>query len=214
MISISDALEEVIQGYPLIEEGLSKGIINYSAFAREIKPQLEKRLYKDIKEGALVMALKRISLKLSERKGVKNIPFTLSDLTVKSNLSEYTFENSETLLEKQRQLFNANIHKKDTFFTFTQGIWETTLIASSEIAKKIKTIFAGENMTAHINNLSSITIRTPKEMVYTPGVDYNILKRLAWENINIVEILSTYTELTMIFEDKDVEKAFSILKRL
>ncbi len=67
-------------------------------------------------------------------------------------------------------------------------------------------------MISFITNLSSITIRTPKEWVYTPGGDYAILKRLAWENINIVEILSTYTELTIIFDNKDVDKAFSVLK--
>lgn len=214
MISISDALEEIIQNQPFIEEGLSRGIVNLSAYAREIKPQIEERLFKDIKEGAVVMALKRLSEKLANKKRSKNAPIFLSDLTVKSNLSEYTFENSETLLEKQRRLFEANIHKKDAFFTFTQGIRETTLIASSDISDDIKRIFAGENIISCINNLSSITIKTPKEMVYTPGVDYAILKRLAWENINIIEILSTYTELTIIFDDKDVEKAFSVLKKI
>ena len=55
MISISDALEEIIKNYPFIEEGLSRDLINYSAFAREVKPQIEKRLYKNIKEGAIVI---------------------------------------------------------------------------------------------------------------------------------------------------------------
>ena len=46
MISVKDALNEIIQNYPFIEEGLSKGIINCSAFAREIRPLIEKMLYK------------------------------------------------------------------------------------------------------------------------------------------------------------------------
>lgn len=210
MISIADALNDIIKSYPLIEDGLSKGLINYSAFAREVRPQIEKRLYKDVKEGAIVMALKRISEKLS--KNHKKVHFSLTDLTVRSNLSEFTFANSETLLEKQKELLNKIADQRDILFTFTQGIRETTFIANSEIKEEIKRIFATEKMTAEINNLSSITIRLPVEHVYIPGVDYQILKQVAWENINIVELVSTYTELTIIFDKKDVDRAFSILK--
>ena len=104
MISIADALEEIIQRFPFVEEGLSKDIINYSAFAREIKPQIEKRLYKSIKEGAIVMALKRLSENLT-KKHQKTADLNLGDLTVRSNLTEYTYLNSEALPDKQRELF-------------------------------------------------------------------------------------------------------------
>lgn len=101
MISISDTLEEIIQNQPFIEEGLARGIVNLSAFAREIKPDIEKRLFKDIKEGAIVMALKRISERLSKNT-LKLRQLSLTDLTVKSNLTEYTFKTSESLPDKQR----------------------------------------------------------------------------------------------------------------
>lgn len=212
MISISDVLIEIIKNYPFIEDGLSKDIVNYSAFAREIKPEIEKRLYKSVKDGAIIMSLKRIAKKLSKSK--KEIKFTLTDLTVRSNLSEFTFINSETLLEKQKELLSNIGSKKDILFTFTQGIRETTFIANSEITADIERIFSNEEMKAMVNNLSSITIRLPNEYVYTPGVDYQILKRIAWENINVVELVSTYTELTLIFDNKDIDRAFSILKDL
>lgn len=213
MISISDTLEEIIQGYPFIEEGLSKGIINYSAFARIIKPQIEKKLYKNIKEGAIVMALKRISQKLSQSKPPVN-NMNLADLTVRSNLSEFTFSNSETLPEKIRLLFNNIDNKKDIMCALSEGVRESTFIVSAEIVDEIRKIFKMEHKPSEIINLSSITIRLPKEVVYIPGVYYQILKRLAFNKINIIEVLSTYTELTVIVETTDVDKAFSVLKNL
>ena len=45
----------------------------------------------------------------------------------------------------------------------------------------------------------------------TPGVYYSILKQLAWEGINLVEVSSTYTELTLILHEKDINRAFSII---
>lgn len=213
MISIKDTLEVVIQGYPFIEEGLSKGIINYSAYAREVKPQIEERLYKSVKEGAIVMALKRISEQLAKKRTERN-DINLTDLTVKSNLSEYTFLNSETLPKKTVELFSQILNEKGIFSALSEGIRETTFIVSAGLINDIEKLFEEETLVAKFHNLSSITIRLPKEVVYIPGVYYQVLKRLAWENINVIEVLSTYTELTIIFEEKDVEKAFSALKKL
>lgn len=213
MTSIKDALEEIIQGYPFIEEGLSRGIINYSAYAREIKPQIEKRLYKSVKEGAIVMALKRISEQLSKKRS-KISDVNLTDLTVRSNLSEYTFLNSETLPKRTSELFSQISNEKDILCALSEGIRETTFIVNSGLTNDIEKIFDKETLVAKFHHLSSITIRLPKEVVYIPGVYYQVLKRLAWENINVIEVLSTYTELTIIFEEKNVDKAFSALKNL
>lgn len=214
MISISDALNEIIQTRPFIEEGLSRGIINYSAFAREVHPEIEKRLYKDIKEGAIVMALKRLSERLIKSKIKQKVRLNLTNLTVRSNLTEFTFLNSESLADKQRELFNKTAEEKDVFCAVSQGVRETTFIASSEAALAIERIFSSQSLVAKIGNLSSITIHLPKEVVYIPGVYYQVLKMLAFENINMIEVLSTYTELTVIVDNKDVDKAFSTLKKL
>lgn len=212
MISISDALSEIIQNQPFIEEGLSRGIINYSAYAREIRPEIEKKLYKSVKEGAIVMALKRISEKLARSEPQNKL--NLTNLTVRSNLTELTINNSESLIDKQRELFNQISKEKDVFCAVSQGIRETTFISDSKARSAIEKIFSTENMLSVIKNLSSITIHLPREVVETPGVYYQILKMLAWEKINVVEVISTYTELTIVFEDKNVDKAFSTLKKL
>lgn len=211
MVSIADVLDEIIQNYPFIEEGLSKGLINYSAFARQIRSQLEKRLYKDIKEGTIVMALKRLSEKLTKLQSSKS-RLNLTDLTVRSNLTEFTFANSQTLLEKEEELLNRLSGKKDIFCNLSAGIRETTFIISSEIADETKKIFKGEALVSNIDSLSSISISLPGEVVYMSGIYYQILKMLAWENINVIEVFSTYTELTIIIENKDVGRAFSALK--
>lgn len=213
MISVSDALKEIIASYPLIEDGLSHGIINYSAFAREIKPQIGKQLYKPVTEGAIVMALKRISKNLSKTTH-KKAGINLSDLTVRSNLSEYTFLNSATLPEKISKLFNKITDKKGSFCTLSEGVRETTFVISSDLIGDLENILKNENLVAKFQNLSTITIRLPKEVVYIPGIYYRILKMLAWQNINIIEVLSAYTEITIVIDNKDIDKAFSILKNL
>lgn len=212
MISVSDALNEIITSYPLIEEGLSRGIINYSAFAREVKPRIEKQLYKPVSEGAIIMALKRISEGLIKERS-NQVDINLTDLTVRSNLTEFTFTNSGSLADKQRKLFNQMEDKKDVLCAVSQGIRETTFITSADASLAVEKIFSNETRIAKIVHLSSITIHLPEETVEIPGIYYQILKMLAWEKINIVEVISTYTELTIVLDNKDVDRAFSVLNR-
>ena len=65
-----------------------------------------------------------------------------------------------------------------------------------------------------MGELSAITIILPKEAVFVPGVYYSVLKALAWEGINFVEVVSSYTELTIILQNSNVDRAFSVLKNL
>jgi len=75
----------------------------------------------------------------------------------------------------------------------------------------VKEIFKEEKLLSKFTNLSSITIKLPQEAVYTPGIHYSILKWLAWENINVVEEVSTFTEFTIVLEETQVDRAFSLL---
>jgi aspartokinase len=79
--------------------------------------------------------------------------------------------------------------------------------------EQIKALVPAERIISELKNLSSITIRLPKSNVYSPGLYYFFLKALAWEGINVIEVVSTYTELTIVLENKDVDRAFSVLKR-
>ena len=65
-----------------------------------------------------------------------------------------------------------------------------------------------------MKDLSAITLILPKEAVFVPGVYYSVLKALAWEGINFVEVVSSYTELTIILQNSNVDRAFSVLKNL
>lgn len=136
----------------------------------------------------------------------------LPDITVRSNLEEFTFLNSDSLLETQRQLFNQFENQQDIICSLSHGVRETTFIVSLEITRTIEKLFKNESLQAHIKNLSAITIKLPKETVYSPGAYYQILKLLAWRGINVIEVISTYTELTIIFENENIDRAFSVLK--
>ena len=49
-------------------------------------------------------------------------------------------------------------------------------------------------------------------MFETPGFLVYVLKELAWNGINVIEIISTYTELNIMINGKDLTKAYKILE--
>jgi len=133
---------------------------------------------------------------------------------VRSNLADYTYRNSPNLIKAQTKLLEFISKRDEVFFTFSKGIYESTLILSDSIENEVYSIFKEETLSYHFKNLSSITIKLPEENSQVYGVYYHILKKLAYEGINILEIVSTTHEFTVIVHDDDVDSAFSVLKNL
>lgn len=212
MITIREIITRMILETPFLEEGLAEGIINLSALARKIKPQIEGELLKPVSESAVLMALKRtlpsVQLKNDESGAVSK---DLSDITVRSGLSEYTYLKSRTILKKRLNLMRELEDRHDYFITFTQGIHEITTILNASLNARMKEIFKGEKLISRMDGLAAITLQLTDEMVYMPGIHYNILKQLAWYKINVVEVVSTFTEFNIIIEKEQVDRSFSLL---
>lgn len=212
MITVSSIVEQIIRKKPFLEEAINNGIINLSALARQILPEVKNETFKDVQEGAVLMALKRRPKNLEPNPGAKSVLEKSHDLIVRSNLSEFSIPNADFSAEKHQKILKLIDRQKKYFLTATQGVFETTIIFSSELFEEIKTILNPEKTSSMFENLSSITIRLPGKTVLTLGVYYSILKLLAWEGINVVEVVSTFSEFTIILENKEVARAFSVLK--
>ena len=213
MITISQALREKVEKSPILSEAMLQGVLNYSALARMLRKELEKELYKPVSEGSIVMALKRLSNQIKAKVHSSKIFKKTPDVLIRSNLMEITILNANFTDDKFQTLF-SKFHKQNKYFvTVTQGVFETTIIASNELSPELNKIIKGEEIISKFENLSAITIRLPKESILTPGVYYSILKFLMWEGINVIEVVSTFLEFTIILEDREVGRAFSVLKR-
>jgi hypothetical protein len=215
MVSISDAVRKFVLQTPFLEEGLAQGMINLSALARIMRPKIESRLIKNASDGAIIMALKRLGDGLQKRQPRPGAMVKyVSDITLRSHLSEFTFRGSATILAKQIRLLQEIGGQHGKFVTFTSGVIEVTAIVSSDLEKRVEKIFAGEELLSRYSRLSAIILRLTTETVAATGIYYLILKLLSWENINVVEVVSTYTEFIILLDDAKIDRAFSTLKSL
>lgn len=216
MSSISTITENIINRSPFLREAMTEDLINISALSRKIRPEIEKIAGKEINEGAIVMAIKRMTpgvyYKLDVK--IKNVIGGIGDFLVRSDLVDFTFENSSTLSNPQNEIMQLIGEDKDAFFTLCKGITETTYILNAKYAADAKRIFEKENLKSHNENLASITVKLPVSNTETYGVYYYIMKHLAWEGINIEQVVSTSNEFTGIVNSEDIDDAFKILMEL
>ncbi len=216
MKTISSVVEQYIKSKPFLLSSLSQGIINLTSLASIMMPELEAHLGKDVKQGAVVMSLKRLSEELDFKINYKisKVLKNIGEITVRSSLTDYTFVISDTLLDNQAKLLPEINKLQDIFYTSSRGVNETNIVTSASVAPIIDALFKGEKLTHKIDNLSSITVKLPQENISTPGVYYYIFQRLAWEGVIIHEVISTTNEFTVIVSDEQIDVAFKVIKDL
>lgn len=215
MRTIAQVVDALVKEKPFLVESLTEGLINLSSLARMLKSDIEKELKKEVQSGAIVMALKRLvpTLQITQDMKLKKMISSIGDLILRSNLSDYSFKNSDSLMSCQIEMMNRIGSDNEIFYTIVQGVHETSIVASSVLQEYIDVIFKDEKQIIKQENLSSITLKLPQGNVMQPGLYYFILKQLAWEGINIVEIVSTSHEFTLLVNDEDIDRAFLVIKK-
>jgi len=215
MRTISSAVEDYIKSKPFLISALSQGIINLTSLSRIIKSEIELSLKKEVRYGAIVMALKRLSTELEFRTTFKIVKIIkdIGDITVRSSLVDYNFKVSETLLSNQAKLL-SKVDNNDDFYTSSRGVNECNIVVSGNLISLVEDVLKDEILLYKQTNLSSISIKLPAENVSIPGVYYFVFQRLSWEGINIYEVISTSNEFTILVNEDQVDKAFKVIKNL
>ena len=216
MKTIASCVNEILVSRPLLEEALSRDIINFSALAKDLNQTISEMLRKPVKEGAITMALRRYKPPVDvENVGrLKNVFKNLGDITVRSNLSDFTFLNSKTLIKSHSKVLEKINKNHQIFYAFTRGIFESNIIISSSEQESISEVFENEKLIGLKDCLSTITLNLPEGNSKIVGLYYQIFKRLAWDNVTLYEVISTTNEFTILVEDHLVDKAFSVIKGL
>ena len=216
METIASVVEEYIKKKPFLSTALSQGIINLTSLSRQIQPDIEIIIKKRAKSGAIVMALKRISdnMEFVSTHKIVRVLKGIGDITVRSSLIDYSFKISNTLFGAQSLFLSEINQKKDSFYTSSRGVSECNIVISNNLSLLIDKYFENEFLVKKLENLSSVSIKLPNENISIPGIYYFIFQRLSWEGVNIIEVISTSNEFTILVDEDYVNTAFKVIKDL
>lgn len=216
MKTIAQSVEQILKKQPFLEEALQQQIINYSALAEKLQNEVSTVLKKPVKTGAIMMALRRyqspvgVSNNLKIQQAFKN----LGDITVRSNISAFTFKNTHTLINCHGKLLAYISDNSHLFYAFTRGILESNIMISGSEAGRIDSFFKKEKLLNQRDGLAAVSVQLPQDNSKVTGLYYQLFKHLAWRNIALYEVVSTTNEFTILVEEHVVEQAFAVIKNL
>lgn len=214
MKTIISIVETNLKQQPFLAKMLTDDLINLSSLARRLKPQIDLELQTNVKIGSVVMALKRLIplLKTQNNINYKKLTNIYGDINIRLNLCIHTYKKSTSLISAHKEFLDKLTGVSNLFHLVSKGIFETSIVLSTEYQTVLDTAFRNENLVLKMNNLSCITIKLGVEYSKIPGVYYLIFSKLAWQNISVHEVFTTTYEITILIDETDTEKAFSCIK--
>jgi hypothetical protein len=219
MISINDALLEIISKDMETKACFLNETLNLSQYAKSIENQLDKILWKKSKLPSVVVALYRLQENCKNNQDIlqsispyQKPNFFISHISTFIDLVEFTIEKNDKTNKNLLKWIQSQHVSYQSFLSYTIGQSEITVITSSDLYSKIvlKKLFDQE--LYFTKNLAAVTIRFGLNVLEVPNVTFEIIKLIALHNINIVEIVSTSRELTIVVDQQNISKLTNILQ--
>lgn len=211
MKTISTCVHDIIKHQPFLDDALARNIINFSSLAADLQPQVEKEMKKPVKQGSIIMALRRYHPK--RNKFTSSNFRQLGDIIVRSGITEFTYLNSKDTVAKKAQLLEA-VKDQQVYLNYSNNYQESNFLVSSSLQPTIREIFKEEKLVSVSEELSSITIALPAQNTKTVGLYFYIFKLLAYEGIPVYEVISTSNYFTLFLEQEYVNQAFMLMNEI
>ncbi len=217
MVTVSHLTKKFVDEMPFLHEALGKHLINYGAVAQMLKPRIDRELDKDVKLHAIIMALRRYGediVRKHESAKIMKVFEKGSELSMKSGLCDITVSKSRTLFEKLKKIYEIIDYEKGDVLNVVHGNLAVTIITNEKHEEKILDMLGKEKIIHIEDDLVQVSLRFPEEFLYTPGVLYQMTREFLWHNVNLIEIVSSLTELNFMIKRKDAVKGYSALEDL
>ena len=209
MPTISHIVKDILNRQIFLQEAINNEIVSYNKLARHLKPKIEAELGSEVKHSAVVMAIRRHAEK---SKNILQKPkFSYYIETIKTDICYISFEESSTLLPKIQTLYSTVDFKKGGILNIIQGNFEITIITNKRYEEELLDILHEEKVLEIVDDIVSISLTYSKDFLFIPGVIYDVVRLMAWENINIIDIILTTTEMSVIISKKDLMRSYEIL---
>jgi len=213
VVTISNSVKDILSKQVFLQEAINRDIVSFNLLARHLRPDIEKELGKSVKHSAVVMALRRHAEKVERKKD--HIKFNYFRETIlKTDMCYIIIAESATSLSKVQNLYNEIEFKQGGIYNIVHGNYEIGIITNQRYKDILLELLHDEKVSHVVEDLAVISLTHTQDFLFTPGVIYNVLRFVAWENINILSIILTPQELSLVIPRTDAMKCYSTLERL
>ena len=209
MIRISEIISDIVAWQPFLEDALQNDYLNLTGFSEYIRSYVEERAGKPISAHAIKMALSRM-----------NPPKQLSPYSVRCNHNQVSTISGLSLMSilkspnSQKIIWNLQSLKRGELNSYMAVIeWsrEIDIFYDRTFSTIIEEYFPANLRILTMSGLSLCSLHLRDEEIYQKGLFYSVTKKLAFHDINIIQVISTYHELGVVVCDDDLRKTVTVL---
>ena len=214
MVTISHIVNKLVNERIYLHEAMSKKIASYGSVAKQLKPEIEKEIGKPAEHTAIVTALRRYGEKIQTRANGISFSTEYSEVNLKTNIMDINVLKTPELFDKLKRFYDIINFERGDILHVIYGRTHVAIVTNERYKEKMLNLLQNQKVKKLEEDLVALTFIVGKKRIDKPGVLFKMTRSLAWENINIIEIISVDMEVTFIVEKKDAVKAYNSLERL
>ena len=210
--STAQMTRDYIESRPALRNVMLQGLVNYSALARTMMDEMGGG-----NEDAIVVALRRYVMEAGGE-GKAALPdeaimkiLAESSLTMKTRVARITVRNDWVIMSRLEPIIRRLLASR-VLLQIILGTEGITIITEHEAYKEITNVLAGEPVLRTRNGLAEVAVRCPMKIEETPGIVAHLASLLAYHGVNVVEMVSCYTDVIFIVEEADTMRTYALLK--
>lgn len=209
-MSIPELVREIITRNRSIYDCMKMDLINYTALAVKIQPEIERILGSTVNLNTIVVAIKRyadsfeIKENIRDESVLKNARLSLTDgiMDIKFSMKDFAEMDTMSILDKFSKITNNYefFRMSDSFRFLTEDI------------ESIRQIFENvpNNESMFSTGLAKIRISIPSNQNQSDVVSY-VAEILHDNGIELVNAFFSQDSIIIILNEKDASRAYEIL---
>lgn len=211
-ISVPEAVREIITRNRSIYDCMKMDVINYTALAVKIQPDVERQMGNPVNLNTIVVAIKRYADSFEEKEDIKsesvlkNARLSLTDgiLDIKFSTNDMNKKEAALLLDKFEQY--------DSDYDFFRMADSTFRILTEDLVD-IRRMFDSFPSAKNFFNtgLAKIKIRIPQEQNRSDVVSY-VAEILHNNGIEMQNAFFSQDDIILVLREEDASKAYEILR--
>ena len=209
-MSVPEVVREIITRNRSVYDCMKMDLINYTALAVKIQPQIEKILGNSVNLNTIVVAIKRyadsfeVKNEVGEKSVLKNARLALTDgiMDVKFSVKDSNEMDPLAIIDKFSKITNNyDFFRLSGSFRFL-----------AEDMKDIRKIFgdASENNEMFSTGLAKIRISIPNSQNQSDVVSY-VAEVLHANGVELVNAFFSQDNITIVLNERDSSRAYDIL---
>lgn len=210
-VKLAEAVKRAAEAYPYLIAPMEAGLVNYSALARKIKPQLDKQLGQNLSVEAIAMALHRnvqpVSLKARDQPDAVLDVVAGCKVHLLPDMVALHYPYNRKLQERLHQVKAQIEHDGGNLYN-VERTNEISLVTQKQFQPQMQKAAEKIHPLDEYPDVALLTIQYPPRGMTQPGLLNYLVQSLTSANINLLGVFNSYSKISFILSEKDAPGAY------